>query len=61
MRTPEQILQSIVDDVNAMRLKHDKFGPFDGDQSHKDYSVDIYWPNLDILVKEAEEALEEKQ
>ena len=59
MRTPEEILKDIVKDVSEMRLSkvtrlnNGIYGPFVGEQSHKDYSVEIEWPNLELLVREA--------
>ena len=64
MRSAEEILKDIVSSVNEMRLKRkgwsSSFGPFTGEQSHRDYSVEIEWPNLDLLVKEAETAMKGK-
>lgn len=64
MRSTTEILSDIVRDVNAMKVKNDDdsseqqaFGPFEGIQSREDYTCQIEWPNLDLLVKEADTAL----
>lgn len=58
MRTAEEILKDIIVDVNSMREGPKDFGPFTGTQDrNSDYACTIEWPNLDLLVKEAETAL----
>ena len=57
-RTAEEILRSIVADVEAMRVgTTSEFVGFGGSINHKDYTVDIDWPNLAILIDEAKQIL----
>ena len=64
MRTAEEVLRDIVTDVNAMKCENDglndqqAFGPFDGYRDGADLIIE--WPNLDLLVKEAEHVLKGK-
>jgi len=60
MRTPTEILRSLVADIEAMQTKNDpdEFGPFDPDSHYS--GIDgamIQWPNLRILLDEAKAAL----
>ena len=60
MRTVEQILASIVADVEAMHYEVDgdhKFGPFEEWNQVVDTGVSVTWPNLGILIEEAKERL----
>lgn len=53
MRTANQILQSIIADVEAMRTEGQYwFGPFDESDTGK-----VYWPNLGILMDEAKSGI----
>lgn len=55
-RTPQEILESLVTDVKELRDgKSDWFGPLNTEDTF------VEWPNLNALIKEAEEALKEKQ
>lgn len=63
MRTPQEILNDIVTDVNEMQLMGEGdetlFGPFDG-MMNMNQKCCVQWPNLYLLVKEAETALKKK-
>ena len=53
----ERMLESIVTDVNAMKQRDDEYAlQFTGAFKDDDYVV-VSWPNLDILIKEAEKLL----
>lgn len=58
MRTAEQILRDIITDVRAMDDGDNVntwYGPFEGQDNKDGYYIS--WPNLDLLVKEAETTL----
>jgi hypothetical protein len=67
MRTAIEILKDIVIDVNAMRLEEpsgDYFGPFVGFETETSDGFprdNIEWPNLSLLVREAETMIEKEE
>ena len=57
MRTPTEILKSMVADIEAMKAGP-VFGTFKGWVSGNDGRVYIEWPNLAILLDEAKQSIE---
>ena len=59
MRTPTEILRSLVADIEAMQAHDDpdSFGGFAESRTNDDYEPIVRWPNLRILLDEAKAAL----
>jgi hypothetical protein len=75
MKTIQELLESIIIDVEAMRTNEPGdieeegyedsghwFGPFGNSyQSRKDYTGYVEWPNLSLLIKELKQQRKRKE
>lgn len=65
MKTATEVLRSLVADIEAMKAKQQEhwFGGFESWYEDHDATGVVYvqWPNLGILLEEAEQALKEQK